>query len=175
MITEKGTASVWKISSSTYNISNRVKKYIDDVYSKIYATKEEVSNNFLDIDGSNAMRGSIKMLDGANIKLKLTTDGLEDTNNNNSIHFIDGSINIVAEKKISVSTGNEIEIGKTASHIYIGDISTTDISIYGNNVELYGEEDLILQSNHESAYLNGEKNVYINSSTGNIILSAAKG
>lgn len=172
MITEKGTSSVWKISSSTYNISNRVKKYIDDVYSKIYATKEEVSTNFLDIDGSNAMRGSIKMLDGANIKLKLTTDGLEDTNNNNSIHFIDGSINIVAENKISLSAVNEIEIGKTANYIYIGSTNaSSNIHIYGCDMLLQSQDNLDIGAVQQLYITTDNKNIDISSGE-NIILNA---
>ena len=156
LFAEKGMESVWKISSSTYNIAPRIEQYIDTVYSQTYTSKEYVNSSFLDIDGSNAMRGSIKMSDGTNTLLMLSTVGLNDSTNKNSIHFIDGSINIVAEEKISLSAVNKIEIGKTANHICIGDISISDISIYGDNVELYGEKDLILQSNHESAYLNGE-------------------
>ena len=172
LFTKKGVESVWKISSSTYNIADRVEEYIDYVYKLTYASNEYVDSHFLDIDGSNAMKGAIKMSDGTDTKLKLTTTGIEDSTNVNSIHIANSSISIDSENGISLSTNGEIEIGKTSSHVYIGKIDTTDVSIYGNNVEMYGEEELILQSNHKSVLINGEQGIFLDSPTGSIELNA---
>jgi hypothetical protein len=171
LFAEKGIESVWKISSSTYNIAERVEKYIDDVYSQTYTSKEYVDSSFLDIDGSNAMLGPIKLNDSStNTVLTLSTVGLD--NSTNSIHIIDGSVSITAAEMISLSTDNEIEIGTTASKIYIGDSSYTDVSIHGKHVDVFSEEDLLLQSNEKSVYIEAENDVHIDSATGDIKLNA---
>ena len=162
--------SVWKLSAGAYDIAPDVSRYIIATFKNEYATKKDVSSNFLDLAGHNIMTGDISM----GSRMRISSTGLSDVVGNNSLTLEDTGVNLTSSHKTTISA-TSVYISGTAE-VSIGSTDAdSNTHIHGYDMLLQSQTDVSIGAGQSLSLLADNRNVTIDSLNGNIVLNSSHG
>lgn len=176
------SSGVWQIDSDYYDMAEETKLFIDAVCINKYATIANVSSNFLDLMGNNAMKGAIKMNNG----IIYTKDGIQTSNSKAYVQLSESGQNVSIYGSNDVKIVSDSGSGKTVvatdqsgAHIeYNVTDQNSSVSVNAHGVSISSQMDAVVKANDitmnadTKLSLSSDSDIDVTAENGNININA---